>query len=163
MEATWNRLGKYNVKLKSFKIRSAMSQSNRREEFNIWSSKSACKTLEEICVYNTHVSCFSPKVPLVIFSRLKSVRIKMNRDYWRQRSGYGQINPLINGTDLQYNHRYQTGRRVSLIDNCPSLENLSIKFLFTPASSRTFRNTSLKRKLQVIIFYLGIDKSTRLY
>ena len=157
-------------------------ENGEREKFVIWSSTSACQTLEEICICNSYV-CASkelfqkgPMRPLAMlhFAQLKSLRIEMNAKFWEE-----QMSTIcyIFDDPLALWERRTLPPRFSLIDNAPNLENLSITYHFNQTRSMRsvsnrsssgfvfshsvyfdlFEEASSKQKLQLIIVYLGND------
>ena len=178
VRAIWRRLRNCKFSLESLKIKENDPEwhtgwdtfsTGEREKFVIWSSTSACQTLKEISVYNSYVCApmglfqTGPMRPLAIlnFDRLKSIRIEMNATFWEIQL----ITICINYDDANPNWNLRPSwldRRFSLIDNAPNLENLSIEYTFYTqflgykfTTFGLFREASLKRKLQLIIVYLG--------
>ena len=122
-----------------------------------------------------------PMRPMAIlnFDRLKSIRIEMDAQFWEK-----HMNTICSTYYPPANSNWNLrppGRRppprFSLIDNTPNLENLSIEYNFNLIRSQRWVSTgpqrpdgrelriqetfdlfgeaSLKRKLQLIIVYLG--------
>ena len=129
-----------------------------REKFSIWSSTSACETLEEICVCNSYVCAamklyrWGPMRPLEMknFARLKSIRIEMYSEFWEEQMSKICYTPDSNES-LWTNRR--PSHRVSLIGSAPNLENLSIKYKFNQTrsqSSKKIQFSKLQLQLKLI-------------